>query len=186
MPRDYLSLPNTHVRRRDRSIEDEAWIQDFLNRAAWGVFAMTHDGQPVVNSNIFVYAPEKHAIYWHTAGEGRTRSVLEKNPQVCLSVSTMGRLLPARTALEMSVEYAGVTVFGKATEIEDDDEAVQSLEILLDKYFPHLERGRDYRAITPEERKRTSIYRMDIESWVGKKKEVPDDFPGAFHFPYHP
>ena len=53
--------------------------------------------------------------------------------------------------------------------------------MLLDKYAPHLRPDRDYRAITPEELKRTSVFRIDIEEWSGKLKIVEDDFPGAFY-----
>jgi hypothetical protein len=44
-----------------------------------------------------------------------------------------------------------------------------------------LQPGRDYRPPVPEELKRTTVMRIDIESWSGKKKEV-GDFPGAFFF----
>jgi len=57
---------------------------------------------------------------------------------------------------------------------------------LLKKYAPHLAYGEDYRAITPEELKRTAVYRVDIEAWSGKKKEVAPDFPGAFFYADEP
>jgi nitroimidazol reductase NimA-like FMN-containing flavoprotein (pyridoxamine 5'-phosphate oxidase superfamily) len=93
----------------------------------------------------------------------------------------MGRLLPAETALEFSVEYAGVTAFGRATIIEGD-EARHALQLLLDKYAPHLRPGRDYRAITDDELRRTGVFRIDIEEWSAKKKEVDASFPGAFEY----
>ena len=94
----------------------------------------------------------------------------------------MGRLLPASTALEFSVEYAGVTVFGRATVVTDDEEARDGLQQLLDKYAPHLRPVRDYRPITADELARTAVYRIDIHEWGGKKKVAPADFPGAFRF----
>ena len=59
----------------------------------------------------------------------------------------------------------------------------EALQMLLDKYAPELRPGRDYRAITEGELKRTSVYRIDIEEWTGKLKLVEDEFPGAFHVP---
>ncbi|NJK79079.1 MAG: pyridoxamine 5'-phosphate oxidase family protein, partial [Chloroflexaceae bacterium] len=47
-----------------------------------------------------------------------------------------GRLLPADVALEFSVEYSGVMVFGSATIVQDEAEASHALQLLLDKYFP--------------------------------------------------
>jgi len=180
MAKDYASLPPTEVRRADRAVTDDAWIRGFLARAPVGALATVHDGQPFVNQNLFVYHPERHAIYLHTAQVGRTRTNVEAGGRACFAVSSMGRLLPADEALEMSVEYEGVSIFGPIAVVADPDEARAGLQALLDKYFPHLAPGRDYRAITDEELKRTAVYRLDVESWVGKRKEAPADFPGAF------
>jgi nitroimidazol reductase NimA-like FMN-containing flavoprotein (pyridoxamine 5'-phosphate oxidase superfamily) len=144
--------------------------------------ATSYEGQPFVNTNLFVYDLDTHALYLHTALQGRTRSNVEANRQVCFSISEMGRLLPADTALEFSVEYAGVTVFGRAVLVNDPVEAERGLQLLLDKYFPHLQPGKDYRSITPDELARTAVYRVDIDCWSGKRKQVAADFPGAFLF----
>lgn len=182
MPKDYTALPINHVRRADRAMTDEAWIQAFLKEAPYGVLATVHDGQPFANQNLFVYDEANHVIYLHTARVGRTQANVAAEEKVCFSVSEMGRLLPADVALEFSVEYSGVIVFGRGCLIEDEAEATRVLHLLLDKYFPHLERGVDYRPVVPEELKRTSVYRIDIEQWSGKRKQVEADFPGAFFY----
>ena len=172
----------TAVRRRDRAVEDEGWIKDFLRRAPAGTLATVHDGQPFVNMNVFVYAEDEHVIYLHTARTGRTRANIEASDRVCFGVNTMGRLLPAVRAKEFSVEYAGVVVFGRGEIVADEAEARRGLQLLLDKYFPHLHPGRDYRAITAEELAVTTVYRIRIDAWSGKRKVAPDNFPGAFRY----
>jgi nitroimidazol reductase NimA-like FMN-containing flavoprotein (pyridoxamine 5'-phosphate oxidase superfamily) len=184
MSRDYTTLPPNQVRRADRAVTDDHWIADMLTHAPMGTLATVSDGQPFVNSNLFVYDAQNHALYTHTARLGRTRSNVDGDEKVCFTVTSMGRLLPADEALEFSVEYAGVVVFGRASIIEGAD-AERALQLLLDKYFPHLRPGRDYRPIIPEELKRTSVYRIAIESWSGKQKRVADDFPGAFFYGEH-
>ena len=184
MPKDRSALPINQVRRADRAVTDDAWIVDLLQRAPIGALATVSDGQPFINSNLFVYDAGAHVIYMHTARIGRTQGNVEAYERVCFSVSEMGRLLPADEALEFSVEYAGVVVFGRAAIIEGDD-AEHGLQLLLDKYFPHLQPGRDYRPIVPEELKRTSVYRIEIDSWSGKQKEV-GEFPGAFLYGEQP
>jgi nitroimidazol reductase NimA-like FMN-containing flavoprotein (pyridoxamine 5'-phosphate oxidase superfamily) len=178
--RDYAVLPINHVRRSDRAVADEPWLRAFLHQAPFAALATQHDGQPFVNSNLFVYDEANDAIYMHTARVGRTRANLETCQRVCLSISEMGRLLPADVALEFSVEYRGVTVFGTATIITDEAEQKYALQLLLDKYFPHLQPGEDYRPSTAEELRRTSVYQIDIEQWSAKQKKVEADFPGAF------
>lgn len=168
------------VKRKDRAVEEEGWIRALLERAPTGVLATVEAGQPFININLFVFDEGEDAIYMHTAREGRTRKNIQGDERVCFSVSEMGRLLPAATALDMSVEYSSVVVFGRAGIITDPDQAKHALQLLLDKYFSHLKPGKDYRPITPEELARTSVYRIRIEEWSGKRKKVDEDFPGTF------
>jgi len=169
------------LRRNDRAA-DEEWIRAFLHESAVGVLATVRDGQPFVNSNIFVYDEGRSAIYLHTARTGRTRDNLEEGSKVAFTVYETGRLLPAEEALEFSIEYGGVVVFGSGCVVTDADEAEHGLQRLLDKYAPHLKPGRDYRPITEGELRRTSVFRLDIESWSGKRKVADPDFPGAYRY----
>ena len=179
---DVNDKPLTHVRRQDRAVTDEAWIRTFLHRAAVGTLATVYEERPFLNTNLFVYDEPAHAIYLHTARKGRTRSNIEAGGPICFTISEMGRLLPAKEALEFSVEYASVMVFGTAELVRDPVEAEHGLQLLLNKYAPHLKPERDYRPIMPEELKRTAVYRINIEEWSGKQKKVADDFPGAFFY----
>jgi len=172
----------TTLRRQDRAVEDEAWISAFLHRAAVGTLATARDNQPFLHMNLFVYDEAAHCIYLHSARKGRTPDNLAANRAVCFSVMEMGRLLPADVALEFSVEFASVIVFGQVTLIEDETDAARALQLLLDKYAPHLRSGQDYRPPIESEIKRTAVYRLTIEAWSGKKKEVPADFPGAYWY----
>jgi len=186
----FRAAERSKPRRRDRTVEDSEWIKSFLKKAALGVLATQAEGQPFVHSNIFAYDEARHAIYFHTAKTGRTRSNIDsgagsgadEGTPVCFHTFEMGRLLPASTALEFSVEYAGVTVFGRVQVVADREEATYGLQLLLDKYFSHLRPGEHYRPITSEELARTSVFRLDIEEWSAKRKAVDADFPGAFFY----
>lgn len=178
--------PRAALRRRDRG-KDEDWIRSFLRAAPMGFLATVgEDGQPFLNSNLFVFDEERHCLYLHTHRTGRTRDNVAAHERVTFSAAAMGRLLPAPEALEFSVEYCGVVVFGRGTIVAEADEARHGLRVLLEKYAPHLRYGEDYRATTDDELKRTAVYRIDIEAWSGKQKEVEEDFPGAFDLPAVP
>lgn len=181
MSKNYLEEPFNKLRRSDRG-KDDAWIKDFLKRASHGSMATSVDGQPFINTRLFVFDEAAHAIYLHGAKVGRTPANIAVNEQVCFSVTEMGRLLPADEAVEVSVEFAGVVVFGRVSVVEDQAEAEQALQLLMDKYFPHLKPERDYRPISDEDMKITAVFRINIDSWSGKEKKVADDFPGAFYF----
>ena len=66
--------------------------------------------------------------------------------------------------------------------VEDDEEKARALQLLLDKYAPQLKPDRDYRPANQEELDRTSVFRIEIESWSGKKNEKEAGFPGAFWY----
>lgn len=185
MPRDYLNQPPTAVRRADRAVEDDAWIGAFLRHAPVGTLATVHDGRPFVNMNLFVYDAAAHALFLHTAHVGRTRANVAASEAVCFCVHEMGRLLPADTALEFSVEYAGVTIFGQGRIVTDPEAARAALQLLMDKYAPHLRPGSDYHPITDEELRRTTVFRVDVDQWVGKRKRVAPDFPAAYRYGDH-
>lgn len=181
-----LSDPRTRVRRRDRG-KDERWVRAFMEAASFGFLATVDEvGQPFLNSNLFVYDSDRHCVYMHTHRTGQTRDNVQRSEKVAFSVAAIGRLLPAPEALEFSVEYAGVVAFGEGFVVDDEEEARDALQRLLDKYAPHLEPGRDYRPTTADELRRTAVYRIDIETWSGKQKEVGEDFPGAFELPAFP
>lgn len=172
----------TTIRLADRAVDDDVWIKAFLDRAAYATWATAVDNQPFINTNTFIYDADRHAIYMHSGYEGRTHRNVLANDRVCLSVSEMGRLLPADRAIAFSVEYASVVVFGRAKVVSDEAEARAALQGLLDKYFPHLKPGVDYADMPSDEIARTCVYRIDIEEWSAKRNAKPKDFPGAFEF----
>jgi nitroimidazol reductase NimA-like FMN-containing flavoprotein (pyridoxamine 5'-phosphate oxidase superfamily) len=170
------------VRRRDRDVNDEAWIKQFLNDAPYGVLATEQEGQPFINPNLFVYDEERHALYLHTADQGRTVENVRANNRVCFTTFRMGRLLPSSTAREFSVEYESVVVFGLATILSGESERKHGLQCLMDKYFSHLHPGEHYPPINERDMRGVAVYRIDIQSWSGKRKQAAEDFPGAFKF----
>jgi hypothetical protein len=173
-------------RRHDRSVEDVAWVSAFLERAPIGFLGTVVAGQPYVHPNLFVYDATAHRLYVHTAARGGTRSALEGGTDVCFTVGAMGRLLPADTALEFSVEYASVMAFGTGCVVEDAAEAEAGLQALLNKYFPDHRPGRDYAPITAGELRRTSVFRIDVVDWSAKAKLVGPDVEGfEYMLPAH-
>lgn len=170
------------MRRKDRAVQDEGWMKDFLRRAPVGVLATVAGGQPFLHTNLFVYDETTSAIYMHSAAQGRTPDNMAANPQVCFTVSEMGRLLPAARSRDFSVEYASVVIFGQARLVSDEAEMKRGLQLIMDKYAPHLRPGEDYPVIEAGELKGLVVYRIEIESWSGKRKTAPEDFPGAYFY----
>jgi nitroimidazol reductase NimA-like FMN-containing flavoprotein (pyridoxamine 5'-phosphate oxidase superfamily) len=175
-PEDYVK-----IRRKERS-KDTAWIKAFLERAEFGTMATARGEQPFLVTRNFAYDEEAHAIYMHGAKQGRTYESATEEPRVCFSASRAGRLLPAKRASKLGTEFSGVVVFGRLQVVDDLEEGRLGLQLLCNKYFPHMQAGVDYEAISDNDVKATAVLRIDIDRWSGKELKAVEDVPGAFYF----
>ena len=169
MPRDYINQPPTAFQRRPHLTQDDEWIKAFLQEAKVGHVATSIDGQPFINPTTFWFDEENHQIVFHSNVAGRIRSNIESNPKVSLEASELGKLLPSNVAIEFSLQFRSVVVFGTARIVSDPTEARRLLSGLISKYFPTMTAGKEYREITDKELRATSIYVIRIESWSGKE-----------------
>ena len=169
MPRDYTNQSPTAHQRLPEFKRDDDWIRAFLHTAQVGHIASSLNGQPFLNPSIFWFDEENHQIIFHSNVTGRIRSNIESNPKVCFEASELGRMLSSNVALEFSLQYRSVIVFGTARLVTDEAEARRALYGLIQKYFPKMQAGKEYREITVKELKRTSIYAISIEEWSGKE-----------------
>ena len=169
MPRDYGNQTPTALQRLPEYKRDDEWIRLFLHEARVGHIASARDGQPFLNPSTFWFDEENHQIIFHSNLAGRIRSNIEANSTVCFEASELGKMLPSNVALEFSLQFRSVVVFGTARLITDPEEARKALYGLIHKYFPQMTAGKEFRAITDKELARTSIYAIKIEEWSGKE-----------------
>jgi len=169
MARDYSNQAPTAFQRVPKYTRDEEWTRAYLREAKVGHIASVMDGQPFQTPTTFWFDEANHRVIFHSNITGRIRSNLEKNPKVCLEASELGRLLPSNIALEFSLQYRCVMVFGTARVINDPEDARKALYGLLAKYFPEMKPGREFREITDKELRATSVYAIEIEGWSGKE-----------------
>ena len=171
MPHDYDLNKNapTAGQRLLEYARDDDWIRAFLQRGQIAHIASRWDLQPFIIPTTFYYDQAGHRLIFHSNIAGRTRANIERHPEVCAEVSEMGKLLPSNVALEFSLQYRSVIVFGKAYLIEDRDEQRDILHKLIAKYFGGMQIDKDYRPATDDELRQTSVYEIRIESWSGKE-----------------
>jgi len=170
MPKGYsLNVTPANAQRRPEHARDDEWTRDFMRRARIGHIATRWDEQPFITPTNFWYHAERHEIIFHSNVVGRVRANSDRHEQVCFEASEFGRLLPSNVALEFSIQYESVVAFGRIRALEDDEEKRRALYGLIGKYFPAMTAGEEYRPITDQELKRTSVYAIAIDSWSGKR-----------------
>jgi len=156
------------IRRRERAVEDDAWIRAYLKEAPFGVVATENDGQPYLTPLNFAYDDDSHAIYFHAARTGRLFTNVAANPRVSFNACRMGAVIPKGRPCASDVEYDSVIVFGRLRLLEDAD-AAYGLRVLVAKYSPHPPQSEDGPAFDPDQLTRTAVYRLDIDAWSGKR-----------------
>ncbi len=169
MPRNYQNEAPTAFQRLPEYQRDDDWIRDFLHQAKLGHIASARDSQPFLNPTTFWFDEANRQIVFHSNVAGRIRSNIESNARVCFEASELGKMLPANVALEFSLQFRSVIIFGKVHLISDPEEARRVMYGLIGKYFPTMTAGKEYREITDKELKRTSVYAIQIEEWSGKE-----------------
>ncbi len=178
----YLERPLTQIRRKDRALTDEEWMDRFLSISPVGHLAVMWEGQPLLHSNFFWF--DGTHIYWHTAQVGKLRAVLETGvARACFTVTEFGRVLPAGTPFDFSTEYASVVLYGTVRVLADATEKKYALEGVMSKYAPHLVAGVDYVPMPDSDIAITSVYCMEIETRVGKHNVKPEEYP-AYPYPH--
>ena len=140
MPRNYENQSPTAFQRRPHLTRDDEWIRAFIKEAKVGHIATSFNDQPFLTPTIFWYDEDNYQVIFHS-----------------------------NVALEFSLQFRSVVIFGTARIISDPVEARKMLYGLISKYFPKMTAGRDYREITDKELRATSIYAIKIEAWSGKE-----------------
>jgi nitroimidazol reductase NimA-like FMN-containing flavoprotein (pyridoxamine 5'-phosphate oxidase superfamily) len=187
MPIDYELLSPIDRQRLPEYTRDDPWIKAFLHRSLIGQVAHLHADQPYVTPTNFFYDESRNRIVFHSNITGRMRWNLDQNPKVCFVTSEHGRFLPSNAALEFSIQYRSVMVFGHVHVITDRDEQKLVLTAFIGKYFPNLRSGYEYRPITENELRRTGVYAINIDSWSGKEnwqdeaEQIPEWAPLPDH-----
>jgi len=170
------------IRYQPKAVDDSEWIASFLADQPNGVLGLVGDGEPYLVTQLFVYDPDSHSLFFHGALAGRTRRIVDADGRTdaAFTVSEMGRFIPHEVPKEFTVEYASVDVFGHITLVEDPDEKRRVLELFMAEFAPHLEPDVDYAQIDRSNVEVTSVYRFDIDAWSAKRGEKPPDHPGAY------
>lgn len=164
---DLHTNPPNH-QRRPANRRDDAFVKALLHRCPIARIATRWDDQPFITPTNFWYDEPGNRLIFHSNLVGRIRANSERHPEVCLEVSEFGRYLPSNDPLEFSTQYRSVMVFGKIQLLEGEA-AREALYGLIGKYFPGMRKGQEYKPISDEQLKRTSVYAIAIESWSGKE-----------------
>jgi len=153
------------MRRQDRQLtrpEAEA----ILAQGLYGVLSM-NAGDDYGYGVPFSYVYQDNRIYLHCALEGKKLALMRRNNKVSFCVVTGAEPLPQK----YSMRYQSAMAFGKAVEVNDQEEQLAALIALVEKYYTdrdHIEKGKVKAA---ESLHKTLILRIDVDHLTGKVRK---------------
>lgn len=147
------------MRKKDRQLKNDEAIE-ILKSNDYGVLStICQDGYPYGVPVSYIYTND--SIYFHCALEGHKLDNMRNNDKVSFCVVGQTCVLPDK----FSTKYESVIIFGKASEVFDDEKNIVLLEVLK-KYSPdYIQKGKAY--ITNAGAK-TKVIRISVDHISGK------------------
>jgi nitroimidazol reductase NimA-like FMN-containing flavoprotein (pyridoxamine 5'-phosphate oxidase superfamily) len=170
------------IRYQGKAVDDPDWIPQFLSDQETGVLGLIDDETPHLVTQLFVYDDEEGVLFMHGAQAGRAYGLVENGdqPRASFTTSEKGRYIPADEPVNFTVEYSSVVAYGTIDLLTGEAEKRRVLEQFMEKFAPQLSKGEDYEEMTEESVGRTAVYRLNVDSWSGKKGWKDPDTPGAY------
>jgi len=155
----------TITRLPKRGSYDRNTIYSILDDALFCTLAYVHDGQPFQIPTGFCRIGDR--LYIHgSVGSSYMRILDTTRPLTCISVTHIDAIVLARSAMNHSVNYRSVVLFGLPERVHDAEEQYKVLEVFTNKMQPG--RWDDVRKPTDNEWKATMVISFPIEEASAK------------------
>ncbi len=154
------------MRRQDRGL-NRPETEEILANGLFGVLSM-NGGDDYAYGVPFSYVYLPNRIYLHCALEGKKLRHIRRDNRVSFCV-VQGAEPFFKLPDTFSMKYKSAMVFGKIYEVANDQEKLQGLIALVEKYYrddpEHIERGKVKAANSLD---KTVVLRIDIDHLTGK------------------
>jgi nitroimidazol reductase NimA-like FMN-containing flavoprotein (pyridoxamine 5'-phosphate oxidase superfamily) len=149
------------MRRSEKQVTNLKGIEAILCSGQICFLSMVDDGKPyIVPLN---YGYDNHALYFHSAPEGRKIDIMKKNPDVSFCILAGYELVKGENPCSWSTKYSSVIGTGKARILTNLEDKKLGLTVLMGQ---HSEKKYDF---TGMELDNVVIIKIDIEELEGKR-----------------
>ena len=168
----------------ERAVPEES--ADILAQGQVAHVGFIADGQPFVVPLSYYFDPQApDVLYLHGSVRSRALEHLAGGQPVCVTVTLTDGLVYSRKAMNHSMNYRSVMVFGHGKLIEDGDRKFEIFDRMVQRYFPDRQADRDYNPPPSEDLGITALVEVTIDDWSGKARRggptgPDDDTPDAF------
>ena len=162
----------------ERAVPEET--TEILSQGMVAHLGFIQDDVPFVIPFTYHYDAESpDSIYLHGSIRSRALKHLATGAPVCVTVTLTDGLVYSRKAMNHSVNYRSVTLFGRAREVTDETEKFELFDQMVQRYFPGRTVGEDYYAPPSPDLGVTALVEVKIDEWNAKARRGaptgPDD-----------
>lgn len=148
---------------------DAAWAFEVFDKAPYVTISMTRpDGTPY-GLPLSVVRKDESTFYFHCAAEGEKLDCIHHNPVVWLSAVSRCTPKYEEEKNNFTEHYHSATALGRAEYVTDDDEKIEALRLICQRFLPKYIQHFD--DVVTRSLVRTGVVRITLlEPPVGKCK----------------
>jgi len=173
------------MRRKDREMNREFGLE-VIDKSIYGVLSMVDENNEAYSIPLSIVR-DGDKLYFHSAMEGKKVKILEKNPTVSVvfvgetkipenySNAELDEIVKDESKAGLLIskvfttEFESTVVIGKVKLVEDEDEKINALGLICEKYTPTK---MDYFPMAIKVGLiRTNVYFIEIEEITAKRKK---------------
>ena len=147
------------------------WALEVLDRAPYVTVSMTDPDSGLPYSvPLSLARADERTFYFHCAMEGRKLDILARNPAVCLTAVAKCKPTVGPKDGSFTLEYQSAIAFGTAEMVTDDQEKIEALRLICQRFLPHHMDAFD--AAIARSLARTAVVRITLTAPpTGKRKQ---------------
>lgn len=159
---------------------DRETVRRILDAGLIAQVGFVQEGSAVVVP--MIYGRENDTLFLHGARKARVIRLLEENDEACVNVTLVDGLVLARSAFHSSMRYRSVTVFGRPSLVESNDDKLHAMRAISEHTMPG--RWDELRAPLLREIKMTGVIALEITAASAKDSaKMPEDEEEDYNTP---
>jgi nitroimidazol reductase NimA-like FMN-containing flavoprotein (pyridoxamine 5'-phosphate oxidase superfamily) len=158
------------MRRKNREIIDINEKINVIKKCKICRIGLSENNVPYVIPLNYGYNFENDilTLFFHSAREGKKLDIIKNNNNACFEIDCDAKLIEAEKACNYAYAFRSIIGFGKIIILEDLDEKIDGLNKIM-KHQTEKEIVYDF---TYDEIKNVCVYKMIVEKFTGKQKEI--------------
>jgi len=159
------------LRRKDKEITDVDEKLNIIKKCKVCRLGLSENNAPYIIPLNYGYNFEKNTLtlFFHSAAEGKKLEIIKNNNNACFEIDCETKLIEAEKACNYGYAFKSIIGFGKIIVLENETEKINGLNLIM----KHQTEKETVYNFTHDDVKNVCVYKMIVETFTGKQKEVP-------------